>query len=241
MVKKLLIFVLTFFFEILFKIVGEPDGSPHVAKILALYKKGFGGLFAKIRFWDSPLVAVEKKLPKTGLILDLGCGEGIFTNYMALASPRRKIIGIELNSERIREGNKGLKNVSFQKGDVTKLEFPKVDVVTLFHLLHHLGSFDEQERILSQSSNALRPGGKIVIVEIDKRPFLKYLLTWITDAIIVPILFEGKNFTTDFYYREKEEWLRLFKGLGLKTKTYILNRKMPYSHVVFVCEKQSLK
>src|SRR5438552_3620639 len=79
--------------------------------------------FSKIRFWDAPYVEVEKLIPKKGKIVDLGCGEGIFTNFLALSSSKRNIIGIELDKKRIEEANRGLKNASFKFGDATSIKF----------------------------------------------------------------------------------------------------------------------
>ena len=50
---------------------------------------------SKFKFWEEPSEVANKMLPNNGKIIDLGCGEGLLSNYLAIASPNRKIIGIE--------------------------------------------------------------------------------------------------------------------------------------------------
>jgi len=66
-----------------------------VNKIIGLYQDGgFTGIFAKIRFWDAPYIEMEKMIAKRGNIVDLGCGDGIFANFLTLKSknPTNEII-----------------------------------------------------------------------------------------------------------------------------------------------------
>src|SRR3990172_9299706 len=99
-----------------------------IDKTISLYaKSGWKKWFAKIRFWDAPFEQVEKIIPKRGVIVDLGCGEGIFTNFLALSSNQRRIVGVERDRERYMQADKGIRNVKFVLGDVLKTKILKSD------------------------------------------------------------------------------------------------------------------
>jgi tRNA G46 methylase TrmB len=111
--------------------------------LFSLYNlNGWKSYFIKIRFWDAPFTLVEQLVPKSGTIIELGCGEGCFTNYMGLSSSKRNILGIEL-SDRVLDADKGLPNVRYKKGNALSAQFPKCNAIVAFHLLHHLLSFLE--------------------------------------------------------------------------------------------------
>lgn len=207
-----------------------------VQKAISLYKgRGFGSLFAGIRFWDAPFLEADRLVPKQGKLLDLGCGEGLFTNFLALSSPSRDIIGIELNKRRLKNARRGLRNVSYLQGDVLTTELPMADAITMVHLLHHLPSFEDQIKLLKKSKKALRPGGRLIIVEVDRKPFMKYLLSWWVDHFLVSWLFDHKLYSKIFF-RKEQEWNKVLKSFGFRCRTHPAHAGKPFSHVIFECE-----
>jgi len=213
------------------------DNKSAKQKTIELYSgTGWKAIFSKIRFWDAPYEEVEKLVPKKGKILDLGCGEGVFANFLALSSKNRRILGIELDKERLAAANRGIKNASFKQGDATSVKIPLVDCIIAFHLFHHLKSFNDQEKLLQKSVNALKPGGRLIVVEVDIKPTFKYLVSWITDHFIVPILFEKKLYTPDIYFRKKAEWESLFEKYGLSCRVISAEKGKPFTHVILECK-----
>lgn len=198
--------IVKIFFKISFYIFGDPTKKNKIAQqSVNLYEEGsFVRFFNKIRFWVAPIEMISKEIPKKGRIVDLGCGDGFLVNYLAIENKNRTLTGIELNSDRLKQADKGLKNTHFFNADILSESIKKSDTFLLIHVLHHLPSKKDQKMMLKKVFQLLNKNGKLVIVEIDNKPFLKYVLTWLTDAIIVPILFEHKIFSTNFYYREKK-------------------------------------
>lgn len=237
MVKDCVQFLLKAFFGVLFQIQKQDKNSFDFDEVMKLYADGgFSGLFAKIRIWDSPLVLLEELVPAEGKIVDLGCGDGLVANYLALKAPKRQIIGVDKNEIRLKEADRGLSNTKFVCGDVLSEKIPLSDTVLMIHLLHHLSSFDEQKIVLQKAKGKLKKGGRLIIAEIDHRPVLKYLLTLLVDRIIFPILFEGKNFSAIFY-RGRGEWRKLLEGLGFEVKVITAHEGKPFSHVILVGDK----
>lgn len=201
-----------------------------VKKTAQLYKgEGFTEFFSSIRFWDGPFREIESMVPKSGFIVDLGCGEGILTNYLAIKEKRRKLLGIEIDKKRVSQASRGLKNVRFKNGSALTSEIPKTKTIILSHMLHHLPSYDSQIVLIGRCRDSLRIGGKLVIAEIDRGLTLKYLLGWIVDGIVVPILFEGTFTNFNFYHRSKKDWKRVLTKEGFKVnfKKPLLGRPFP--------------
>jgi uncharacterized protein len=236
--REVVIFLLRVFFDVYFFVFGKPEVSPNLKKVLAMYKSGgFEEFFSYIRIWDAPFNEIEKNVPKSGTITDLGCGEGILTNFLAISSFKRKLVGIEIDKERINQANKGIPNVSFKYGDVTKIEIPKSDVIIFSHLLHHLSSYKKQEDLINTSLKSLKKDGYLIIVEVDTKPFLKYLISLLTDYLLVPWLFDRKIYEKA-YFRNSSEWTQLFQKYSLKVKILRADRGRPFSHVIYLLRKE---
>ncbi len=77
----------------------------------------------------------------------------------------------------------------------------------------------------------------MIIVEIDRKPLLKYLLTWIVDRSVFPILFEGKNYSSEIFYRGGNEWKVLLEKMGFNVRVITAHKGKPFSHIILVCEK----
>lgn len=189
---------------------------------------------SNFKFWEEPYEVVDRILPKEGTITDLGCGEGLLANYLALSSPKRKITGYEIAPERLSRAKKGVSNASFKVGDIVKVSYPKSDFVVLFHVLHHLPGRQAQERVLNKAKGSIKKGGKLVIVEVYVKPTLKYLAAWIADHFLVPWVFE-KRFYTKAYFRREKEWLSLLKRLGFKVKVKEETKGRPFPNIIFEC------
>ena len=75
-------------------------------------------LILRQRFLDE----IGQYLPTHGVILDIGCGFGLFSLYFASVAPGRSLRGLDLDSERIRMARSaalklGLGNVTYEAAD----------------------------------------------------------------------------------------------------------------------------
>lgn len=236
-IRLILIKILNIFF--IFVIKPEKNIDKNLQKTLGLYQNegGFAELFSKIRVWDAPYEELDSLIKKNAKIIDLGSGDGLLGNYLAISSSKRKVFGVEINEDRVKIADKRIKNAKFKKGDVLKTDIRKYNQIILSHVLHHLPSRDDQIKLLEKISTSLKKGDRLLILEIDNKPFLKYLFTFFTDAVIVPILFEKKLVNFNFYYRKSFEWKKELNELGFNVKIRSVNKGMPFSHVLINCEK----
>lgn len=232
-IKQFLICLIELFFRAYFALFGQPKLSGNLRKTLKLYNNiGFSQLFNKIRVWDAPYDDIEKMVPRKGVILDLGSGDGLLGNFLAISSPQRKVLGVEINKERVRNSPQISNKTSFKVGNILENNFPKAGAITLIHVLHHLGSYEDQEKLIRKCKDELKAGGVLIIAEIIEKPILKFIFTAFTDYVILPILFENKLFSGKVYFRSLETWQKLLKNNGFIISTKLINRGMPFSHVI---------
>ena len=125
------------------------------------------------------------------LILDLGCGLGRSTIFIAKSLRQGKVIGVDIYSKRSLWGNsllrartnaeiEGVSNlVDFQYGNALAIPFPDdhFDVVVSAYLTHELRTKEKRIKMMKEIGRVLRPGGLFVSGEIprSRATFLRYL------------------------------------------------------------------
>lgn len=190
---------------------------------------------SNFKFWEEPYEIVDEILPKEGIITDLGCGEGLLSNYLALSSSKRKVLGFEIAPERLKRAKKGVKNTTFQVGNAVDMSYPSADRIVIFHVLHHLPSKSAQEKVLKKAKKSLKKNGELIIVEVHLKPTMKYAAAWIADHFLVPWVFE-KRFYTKAYFRKEHDWVNLLKRLGFNVKVTEATAGRPFPNIIFQCK-----
>jgi ubiquinone/menaquinone biosynthesis C-methylase UbiE len=109
-------------------------------------------------------------------ILDLGCGTGRHTFYLA-KNKNWKITSIDLSPTAInfikeKSIKKGFNNISVQEGNFEKIPFDNktFDVILSTKALHH-GSYDEIEGYCKEIYRVLKPGGYLVLSILSDKDF----------------------------------------------------------------------
>lgn len=198
--------------------------------IFELYKDyGWASLFTRIRFFTAPYKALISYVPQKGTIIDIGSGYGIFSNLLALMFPKLQITAVELDRKKANLTNHGLPNVELIVDDITKISIPPVNCILMIHVLHHLSSYKEQETLLKECFKKLKKKGILLIVEIDRFPAWKYILTQIADHMLYP--------KDTIYYRFRNDLIRLLKRYKFKIKDVTFNAGTPFSHVLYICRR----
>ena len=110
-------------------------------------------------------------LPKEARVLDVGCGGGKFTKYIADQRPDVHIVGIDLSKPQIARASKLMRGygdrVRIELGDATQLAFPDCtfDGVISYGSIKHWAS---QDAGLAECFRVLKPGGPLLVTEADR-------------------------------------------------------------------------
>jgi SAM-dependent methyltransferase len=171
--------------------VNQPASSISRAgwrEVLALY--GPLAPAFKLRFlirWKhgNPFERLEEQVPSTGRIVDLGCGSGYFANLLSLRSPRREILGVDIDERQIQRAQSSVvsrERIRFEVRDLMRVPLPPCDAVVTVDVLHHM-TFEQQDHILRVCHQALVSGGVLLVLDVDVKPKWKYLYNYLFDSM----------------------------------------------------------
>jgi 2-polyprenyl-6-hydroxyphenyl methylase/3-demethylubiquinone-9 3-methyltransferase len=109
-------------------------------------------------------------------VLDLGCGGGFLSNY--LAERGHRVTGIDTTAENLRvaRANDRSRTVIYELGDARALPFARhsFDVVCAMDLLEHV---EDPARVIAEASRVLRPGGLFVFHTFNR--------TWQANLVVI--------------------------------------------------------
>ncbi|HEX7655274.1 MAG TPA: 1-acyl-sn-glycerol-3-phosphate acyltransferase, partial [Verrucomicrobiae bacterium] len=114
---------------------------------------------------DPIFPVLDRVTPRQGLILDLGCGYGLATHWLAEAGYDRTLAGIDYDGEKIRIARRSAPDnprIRFTEGDIQTAELPACDAILLLDVLHYWVP-EKQLQILKRARQALRPGGRLIL------------------------------------------------------------------------------
>ena len=150
-------------------------------------------------------------------LLDFGCREGKITNYMCKQYiPLGTIHGVDSSGNFIKHAQQfyGHKpRISFEQTDVTNYtSTKKYDAVTSFMLLHWV---EDYEKILQNIFDALKPGGKALIMTLAETElnFFKAIKEVLQEETWKNY---GKNYQFPIYTRSHEQIMSAAQAAGLK-------------------------
>jgi SAM-dependent methyltransferase len=178
---------------------------------------------------------IEQYLPRNAVILDVGCGFGLFSLFFAGCSDTRRLVGFDVSPKRIAIAKKTrdklgfTKQIAFHDGDVADYSFEQpVDAIVMLDLYHHLEP-EIGERILASFHSVLNEDGVLVIKDVASRPWGKMAFTWVLDKLV--------NARAVLRYYTKDEMITLLKDHGFDVKFHHMPDILPYPHILYVCRK----
>ena len=205
-----------------------------IRAIVASYRRPVIWAYSLLRFTILRQVFLDEigqYLPRSGEILDIGCGFGLFSLYFAATEKERRIVGVDSNARRIEYARQsarrlGLDNVEYHAGDALEWEGGRrFDAVYLLDLVHHLPRAEVPD-FLERIRGLIRPGGVLLIKDVEDRPRWKVGFTLLLDRLMV-----GKE---PIHYWPEADLSSLLRGLGFEVRRHRMKDFLPYPHILYI-------
>ncbi|MBI4013697.1 MAG: class I SAM-dependent methyltransferase [Candidatus Rokubacteria bacterium] len=187
-------------------------------------------LILRQRFLDE----IGQYLPAEGVVLDIGCGFGLFSLYYAQLLPGAAFHGVDLNARRIALATEaarrlGLGNTAYAVGDArTYRADAGYAAAYMLDIVHHVPP-ETVAPLLAELYKAIRPGGRLVVKDVDTHPAYK---RWFTHAL--DLLMSPGGVT---HYWPAAELQALLERIGFRVYRHLMVDVLPYPHVLFVCHR----
>ena len=188
---------------------------PVPAEIAALYRRRSLRDRARLlqRWYGTPFPAVAPHVPRAGLVVDAGCGFGLFS--AALALDGRTVLGIDLDGDKVRRARDvygAVPGLRFAEGDLATAALPACAAVVFYDVLHHLRDA-VVERVLAAAYDRLAPGGVVVVKENDVRPLWKRGFSELVETVAVG---GGITRSDPWRFRNLAEWTFALRAAGFR-------------------------
>jgi len=177
------------------------------------------------------LAEIERYLPRSGTVLDIGSGFGLFALYFAARSPGIEVQGFELNAQRVAAARRaaaklGLTNVRFEVADVAAIGGQRqVAAAYMLDLIHHVPR-SSVDGLLRSLAHLIEPGGCLVIKDIEPTPAYKLAFTWLLDKLV--------DYRAPVHYWVPAEVQAMLESSGFRVRQSRLPDYLPYPHVLYV-------
>lgn len=210
------------------------DERSIVRTIVRSYDSTVIRAYSRIRFTilrQCFLEEIGQYLPKTGRVLDIGCGFGLFSLYFAARERGRTLLGVDVQAKRIGYARLaaerlGLSNVEYRVGNAVEFDTDEqFDAVYMLDLIHHLPETDVPGFLKSVVSR-LRDGGLLVLKDVEDSPRLKMWFTLLLDRLMV-----GRE---PIHYWSADQLIPLLESLGLDVVRHRMKDVLPYPHILYV-------
>lgn len=193
-------------------------------------KMGYGFFGAWLKLSLYPVAFFKEVLPSSGVVLDLGCGEGMLTNLLAQAIPGVTMVGVDKDEKRITQAKQAaLPRTAFLCSSIETAEMPHASAVIVNDVLHHHNE-DKQRELVTRALTSLKPGGIFVLKEVDIRDFPDKWWTKLWDTLLYR--------QDTLHFRTPESWDKLFHEFGATPlRRFTVNHFWPASRTITVYKK----
>lgn len=203
--------------------------------------------FARGKMRGDPLyraVLSSDLLPSGGVLVDVGCGQGLMLALLAEAARDQdrgaaarhlpvfdRLVGIETRPRVAAIARQALgEAATILTADARTAPLPRASAVLFFDVLHMLPAVD-QEQLLGAASACLEPGGVILVREADAGAGWRFQTVRAGNRLKA-LLFG--HWSQTFHFRSARAWTALFGAAGFQVEVRPAREGTPFGNVLFV-------
>jgi uncharacterized protein (DUF2062 family)/SAM-dependent methyltransferase len=192
--------------------------------------------YARMKYVMDPCYrAIAPLVPAGAFTVDLGTGLGMLPVLLGELGGGRRALGVEWDAAKAAGGARaarGLHGIDVIEGDVRSCALPACDVIALVDVLHYYDAA-AQQALLARCRAALRPGGRLLVREGDRRRRGGARWTRAVEALAVRI---GWNRGPAVRFRPVAELRADLEALGFAVRVDEVAGRLHPGNVLLVAE-----
>jgi SAM-dependent methyltransferase len=218
--------------------IASPDtlvpGDVALGRIVRAYDDPVVRAYCRVRFMilrQRFLFEIGQYLPRSGRVLDVGCGFGLFALYFAIRIPTIHVQGFDRSEYRVQLARRaaerlGVDNVEFQVGDARDLRIERpIAAAYMLDLIHHIPERSVRPLVAAIAAN-LGVGGRLLLKDIESSRSYKLAFTWLLDKLM--------DYRAPVRYWAPEEVQSMLESLGFEVFCHRMIDYLPYPHILYV-------
>lgn len=213
-------------------------------RLLALYRDASAGvrLHTALRWSTCPFPAIEATVPTQGRVLEVGCGHGLLSLYLALSGGARQVRGVDIDAVKVDAARSAARQLSPGEAEVTFdavtpgwLPDEQVDAVVIADVLYLLAP-DDQRRLLSACARRVGPDGVLVVKEVATEPAWKFRWNQAQETVSTRVLGITAG-GAGLHFLPPATMAGWLGDEGLAVKSRPIDRGYPWPHHLLVARR----
>jgi len=168
--------------------------------------------YASVRWRICPFDRVLPFVPERGRLLDVGCGAGLWLNYLALERPELQLVGLDPDPRKLAAVRaSGSAEIGVHQGSALDLPAGPFDCITVVDVLYLLSDAHKRQ-VVSACFDRLSPGGALLVKELDVKPLWKFIPAALEETLAVRLV----NLTHGdrLHFQRVEDLATVFREAG---------------------------
>jgi 2-polyprenyl-3-methyl-5-hydroxy-6-metoxy-1,4-benzoquinol methylase len=197
--------------------------------------------FLHLRWWLTPYERMAAYVPKSGKVLDVGCGHGLLAMEMALSAPNRTVLATDHDVARISlasQAGQGITNLKFEVSTGSPVSDGKFAAIMMIDFLHYFSS-EQQDAMIAKAFANLRPGGWLLAREVNQQGGLISKLNQFYEKMATLTGFTQSNTIKakeNLSFKSQSGWEAKFAEHGFKVRSEPCSSPI-FADILYICEK----
>jgi uncharacterized protein (DUF2062 family)/SAM-dependent methyltransferase len=194
-----------------------PDVRIEEAKALTLERYDEASradrVYVRMKLATDPIVEQLAMLHgPLGDVVDLATGRGQIALFLCDLGASASTFGVDWDARKVEVAQQAAgDDARMEHGDIRRVELPSADTVLLIDVLHYL-PVEEQDALLEHAVKALRPGGRLLVREVDPTRGFKSRVAMLAERIATRTAY---NRGATLAFRTPDEIIAALSRLGL--------------------------